>query len=330
MSTPSLIVRLVVAAGMACIVAGCTGDQADAATAGRGTWRVVDAASDGARMVGRLDDLHGPESARYDPEQDVFFISNMFGYGSVKDGNGYIIRANARDLSGATVFVQGGRGGVTLDAPKGMALHGDTLWVTDIDVLRGFHRRTGAPLATLDFRPHDAVLLNDVAVGGDGRLYVTDSGILMTEKGVIYEGGDKIFAVGPGGAITIVAQGDSLGHPNGVAWDSAGKRLVVVTFHQFESQAYALAPADTGRTTLATGLGRFDGVELLPDGRLLVTAWNDSSLHLIGRRGSARIIRNLWQPADLGLDTRRTRVAIPVGARDRVELWALPTRPRAQ
>ena len=32
-----------------------------------------------------LGDLHQPESVRYDEDQDVFFISNMVGFGSAKD-----------------------------------------------------------------------------------------------------------------------------------------------------------------------------------------------------------------------------------------------------
>src|SRR5256886_13499427 len=33
-------------------------------------------------------------------------------------------------------FIEGGHNGVTLHAPKGLALLGDTLWVADIDVVR--------------------------------------------------------------------------------------------------------------------------------------------------------------------------------------------------
>src|SRR5256885_8154331 len=40
--------------------------------------------------------------------------------------------------------IEGGRTGVTLHAPKGMALNGDTLWVADIDVVRAFNAKTGA------------------------------------------------------------------------------------------------------------------------------------------------------------------------------------------
>lgn len=276
-----------------------------------------------ARKLHTVQGLGFPESVRYDPDQDVFFVSNMAGEGSLKDGNGYIARIPAGDLHAGAVFIQGGRGGAVLDAPKGMAIQGDTLWVADIDVLRGFDRRTGAPVGTIDFRPHRAVLLNDVATGPDG-LRVTDTGILMTNKGVVYRGGDRIFRVAPGRAISVVAEGTDLKRPNGIAWDPDGKRWIVVSFDPFASEVYALRPGDTRKTVLGRGLGRWDGVERLPDGRILVTSWSDSSLHVFGGNTDQRVIRNLWQPADLGVDTRRMRVAIPLVLQGRVEIWQLP------
>ncbi|MBV9773599.1 MAG: SMP-30/gluconolactonase/LRE family protein [Gemmatimonadetes bacterium] len=277
-----------------------------------------------ARQLHVLQGFRSPESVRYDPDQDVYFVSNMDGPGSSKDGNGYIVRFPAADPGRSSVFVQGGKNGAMLDAPKGMALHGDTLWVADIDVLRGFDRRTGAPLATVDLRPQRAVLLNDVAVGPDGSLRVTDSGIAMTRIGVLHPGGDRIFAVGPGRSVSVVAQGAALGRPNGITWDPAGRRWIVVSFDPFRSEVYALRPGESARTVLARGLGRFDGVERLADGRLLVTCWSDSSLHVLSGGSDERMIRDLWQPADLGVDTRRGEVAIPLVLQGRVEIWRLP------
>lgn len=283
-----------------------------------------------ARKLHVIQGFGFPESVRYDPAQDVYFVSNMAGPGSLKDGNGYIVRISAGDLRRPEVFIEGGRNGAVLDAPKGMALHGDTLWVADIDVLRGFHRRTGAPLATIDLRPHGAVLANDVAVGPDGSLHVTDTGIAMTDKGVMYRGGDKVFVIGPGRRVSLLAEGKDLGRPNGITWDPDGRRWIIVSFDPFRSEVYAVRPGQNvprgqeGRTVLARGLGKFDGVERLPDGRLLVTCWTDSSLHLIDGARDERIIRDLWQPADLGVDTRRNRVAIPLVLQGRVEIWELP------
>lgn len=325
-SASALVPAPAVLAAAALLALSACGDRAEVAVdprvdaVGSGSLRV---AASGARKVAELTGFDGPETVLYDPDQDVFFVSSMIGYGSVKDGAGYISRVHASDLERIETWAQSGRNGVTLDAPKGMALHGDTLWVTDIHVLRAFDRRTGAPLATVDLRPHGAMLLNDVAVGPRGRLYATDSGLLMSPAGVIYRGAGKIFVVGADRAVSLLEDSGPSHHPNGIVWDRQGERWVVVTFDRFVSEAYSLDARGSSRTVLARGEGRFDGVDVLPDGRLLVTSWNDSSLLVIQGGERRRVIAGLSQPADFGIDTRRGRVAIPLVMINRVEVWEL-------
>jgi sugar lactone lactonase YvrE len=276
-----------------------------------------------ARFVNTVIGLRNPESVRYDPAQDVYFISNMFGYGSVKDGNGYIVRVNAADLNRSTVFIKSGSAGVTLDAPKGMAISGDTLWVTDIDKLRGFHRVTGAPLATIDFAPAGAVLLNDVAVGANGEIRVTDTGIRMTEVGNYFVGPAHIYAVGPNAAVRTVVSGAPAGQPNGIAWDGAQRRWIVVSFDQFRWNVSAIQ-GDSIRPLLAREKqGKLDGVEVLPSGGILYSSWADSSLHLLEGGRDRQVIREVVAPADIGYDPRRQRVMIPLPTLGWVQLWAL-------
>ena len=279
---------------------------------------------DAAHKVFTIEGLYGPESAKYDAEQDAWFISNMVGEGSAKDGQGYILKVSASDRHDAEVLVNGGERGATLNAPKGMAIHGDTLWVADIDVLRAFSRLDGTPLDSIGLAMHGAVLLNDVLVLPDGSLRVTDTGIMMTDKGVLHPGGDKIFAIGPNRAITVVAEGDSLRRPNGLAWDGKTKRWVVVAFDPFNSEVYSLSGMDSTRRIIAHGKGKFDGVEPTADGGLLVTSWSDSSVHLFDEGTDRQVIRNLYFPADLGADTRRNQLAIPLPMHGRVEIWQLP------
>jgi hypothetical protein len=94
------------------------------------------------------------------------------------------------------MLVESGKNGATLDAPKGRALVGDTLWVADINHVRAFNRRTGAKIADIDLSSQHATFLNDVAVGGDGALYVTDTGILFDAKGgMSHPGIDQIFKI---------------------------------------------------------------------------------------------------------------------------------------
>lgn len=278
---------------------------------------------DGAHRIAQLIALQGPESVRYDPELDVFYVSNMAGYGSAKDGNGYIVRVPADDFSKATILVDGGRGKVALDAPKGLALHGDTLWTADIDVLRAFDRRTGASLANVDLSSQGAVMLNDVAIGADGRIYISDTGILMTDKGVLHPGGDKIFAIGPNQTMSVVAQGNQLDRPNGITWDAKNHRLIVVSFDPFRCKVYAITPGDNQQQVLATGKGKFDGLEILDDGSMLVSSWADSSVHSFKGSDDRRVAIGVLTPADIGVDTRRHRIAVPSSSMDRVELWEL-------
>jgi hypothetical protein len=275
-----------------------------------------------AEQITYLGDLHQPESVRYDAEQDVFFISNMVGFGSDRDSNGYIVRARADNLATAKVFAESGKNGVVLDAPKGMAISGDTLWICDIDKLRGISRTTGLPLATIDLAPLGAVLLNDVTIGGDGAIYITDTGILMTSKGVIHPGGDRIFRI-EGGKPSVFAAGEILGRPNGIVWDKHVGKLVVASFDPFHSELYTVADGGE-RRLLASGNGKFDGVEPLGKGLFMVASWNDSSVRLLGNGRSERIADKVMQPADIGFDTRRSRLAIPVGPLNQVQLWQLP------
>jgi len=276
-----------------------------------------------ARFIRNIVGFDGPESVRYDPEQDVFFVSNMRGAGSAKDDNGYIARISASNPDSGSVLAEGGKNGVTLDAPKGLAIHGDTVWAADITALRGFDRHTGAPLATIDFTSQGAVQLNDVAVGPDGTIHVTDTGIIMSPKGVIHTGPDRVFVVGPNHTISVAAEGFQLGRPNGITWDPVGKRWLVVSFDPFYGQIMQNPSGHEKPKQIRTGKGQLDGIEVLSDGAVLFTSWADSSIHLLANDRDRPIIREVAVPADIGVDTKRNRLAIPLSMLGRVELWSL-------
>jgi hypothetical protein len=281
------------------------------------------AAPNAPSKVAEIGGLMTPESARYDESLDVWFISNINGVPSEKDGNGFITRVRGDRSVVDTMFVRSGANGATLNAPKGLALTGDTLWVADIDAVRAFDARTGAAITTIDLSKQGAVFLNDIAVGPDGALYITDTGIRIAKSGMTHPGPDRIFRV-QGGAVTEALKFLKAVGPNGITFDHEHGRFFVVPF-----AANALLRWTAGGATIdtaATGPGGYDGVEILADGRVLVSSWNDSTVRVLDGTQFTPFIRGVAGPADIGIDTTRGLVAIPIFDGGRVELWTIPAR----
>jgi sugar lactone lactonase YvrE len=315
------IVRLVgvFAAG----VLGCAKSNNSSADSNKAAGAVTPAASPTtATKVGETGGMKTPESVRYDPELDVFYVSNINGGASAHDGNGFIAVVRADSVGAATkVLVEGGKRGARLDAPKGLALVGDTLWVADIDHVRAFNRRTGAPIADIDLSPQKATFLNDVAADSSGTVYVTDTGISIDKKGAMtHPGLDRIFKIK--GRTATALQADSFDWPNGITWDSSSGRFIIAP-----SGGKALRTWKEGEraaTALVSGPGNYDGVEVLPDGRILVSSWADSAVHIIQNGELTTLVPNVSGPADIGVDTKRNIVAIPRFNDNKVDYYKIP------
>jgi len=271
--------------------------------------------------LGETPAMKTPESARYDADLDVFFVSNINGNPSQHDGNGFIAIVRADSTGVVKMLVEGGKSGVTLDAPKGLFIVGDTLWVTDINHLRAFNKRTGAKVADIDLSSQNAVFLNDLTVGGDGLVYATDTGILFDDKGgVSHPGVDQIFRIERRKATSL--KPDSLNSPNGITWDATNGRFLLAPFGGLAVQTWS--PGDKSTHTLANGPGQYDGIEVLSDGRVLVSSWADSAVHVVRNGTMSKFVANVAGPPDFGVDTKRGVLALPRFNDGKVEYYKIP------
>ena len=256
----------------------------------------------------RVGGLAAPESALHDPAADVYLVSNINGNPLEKDGNGFISRVSPEGVVTEPRWIDGSAEGVELNAPKGMAVRGDSLYVADIDCVRIFHRMTGA--AEGEVCIDGATFLNDVALAPDGQLYVTDTGMRAGGAGFEPTGADAVWRFTPEGEMVAVATGGQLGNPNGIAFGPQGG--TVVTFGSGE--VYLLAQNGTRNEVLAPVQGRqLDGIAFVPEGGFLISSWGESAVLFVSPEGVAeQVVTDVPGPADIGYDAQRGRVLIPL------------------
>lgn len=123
-----------------------------------------------------------PESVLYDEETGIIYVSNIDGNPSKKDTTGFISTLSADGSLLKLEWVKG------IDAPKGMGILKNHLYVTNIDEIV----EIDIPSASIvnRFSVPEASFLNDVAVDlNNGLIFITDT---KTGKVHILQNG-KIF-----------------------------------------------------------------------------------------------------------------------------------------
>jgi hypothetical protein len=260
-----------------------------------------------------------PESALHDATADVYLVSNIHGKPLERDNNGYIARV-APDGGMQRRWIQGGRDGVTLHAPKGMALAGDVLWVADIDTMRKFDRRSGKPLGEVVVP--GASFLNDVAVAPDGAVFVTDTGL---DAAFAPTGTDAIWRLRGDAGPEVLIRGTELGQPNGIAATAAGLYVV-----NWRDGAFFQVDYRGGRTDLVKApQAQLDGlVRVEREGGQgaywYATSWQGKCVYRFDPMGGCMPMPTaLEQPADCGFDGKRRRLVVPLFGANRLELLPL-------
>lgn len=229
-----------------------------------------------------------------------------------KDNDGFISKL---DNNGKIVEI---KWIANLNAPKGMNVIGNTLYVVDIDVLKGFD--IASKKEVLSIPVSGAVFLNDIVVLDNNTLLVSDTG-----TGIIHK-----FDVAKKKYETFTKLDSQYGGPNGLMLDSKKKALIVVGYDPAGKQKGSVVSIDlkTKKATKITEpLGALDGIVVAKNGDLLVSDWGENLqgvIYRIDSKGGLSKIdveimggpadmysdgKNLWIPRMV--DKKITKITLP-------------------
>jgi DNA-binding beta-propeller fold protein YncE len=137
-------------------------------------------------------ELKVPESVFYDNLNQAIYVSNVTGDPSQKDNSGFISKLSTDGKVVNANWITG------LNAPKGMGVIGNLLYVTDIDRVAEIDIKAGKILRFIEIP--GSKFLNDIATDSQGNVYVSDSQnntvhIIRQDKAELFVQGEKLKGI---------------------------------------------------------------------------------------------------------------------------------------
>lgn len=241
------------------------------------------------------------ESICYDPSRDLYVVVNAGIAQNLIPNDGYVSLVNPDGSAHTLKWIGVNRNGLTLNHPLGSDIANGRLYVADIDTLRWFDLKTGAPMGSVTVP--GALFLNDIAVAADGTVYATQTG---TDEAGTW----KVYRISASGDVSTIVTGAPLGRPNGIAFDAKGNLIVVNMLHA-DVQTYSTAGQLL--TSVKTTDEGNDGIVVLKDGTMYVSSVRAGTVARI-RPGqpAERIASGIPSAASMTWDPKRNRLVIPM------------------
>jgi hypothetical protein len=281
-------------------------------------WSVCSA---GGRLVVENVGFATPESVEYYVAEDVYLVTNINGipFDITKspfaaDGNGFISKISPDGRVLDLKWIDGTRSGTRLNAPKGAAIKDNILYVADLDEVQLFDLPSGKQKATVKI--NGSTFLNGITPGDGPYVYVTDSG---WNEGFAPSGTDAVYKVSASGDYKTVVKDKGLSLPNGII--SHGDDFTIATAGSHG--IYRLDKKGQRHMLLAPPQGG-DGLLAMDDGSFLFSSWSDSAIYRLHKNGDSSLVAEaLDAPADLGFDSKRKRVLIPLFKQNKIVILPL-------
>jgi DNA-binding beta-propeller fold protein YncE len=241
--------------------------------------------------------LKVPESVLYDEGNKVLYVSNIDGQPAGKDGKGSIGKLS---LDGKIIQAEWITG---LNAPKGMGLYKNKLYVTDLSEVVVIDIKKGSIIERIAVP--DAVFLNDISIDKNGIIYASDSETAKVHK---IENGTVFLLV------------DKLQRPNGLLATKDGLLIL--------DKGSLLKMTSSGQLSkLADGMDPgTDGIERVKENEYIVSCWG-GIIYYLNANGSKTVLSDTRNEkinsADIGYDAKRKIVYVPTFYRNTVVAYQL-------
>jgi len=230
--------------------------------------------------------LKVPESVLFDGNNKVLYVSNIDGKQPWdKDGAGSIGKVG---LDGKIIAVDWVAG---LNAPKGMGIYKNNLYVADIDEVAVIDIAKGT--LTKKIAVDGAQGLNDITIDKNGVVYVSDSRV------------KKVYRITDEKAETFL---ENLKGPNGVLVHGD-------EFYLLDNGGLYKVGKDKQLTMITDGMeGGTDGVENVKGKDYLVSCWSGVIWYVDEKGNKQKVLDTKDQKinsADIGFDPKNKIVYVP-------------------
>ncbi len=201
-----------------------------------------------------------PESVLAHPDEPLLYVSNINGTPTELNGKGYISLLSDDGSIIQHVWVNG------MDAPKGMAMDADYLYVADMQRLHIIDYKQGKLIRSIT--AETSSMLNDIAIDNAGTVYISD----LTGGGIYRYRNNSL---------TPWISSEQLPHPNGLMVKDGA--LIVATWGEGMKEDFSTETLgglvsinlETGTLTpykSAQQFGNLDGIASVGNA-LLISDW---------------------------------------------------------
>ncbi len=241
--------------------------------------------------------LKVPESVYFDGANKVLYISNIDGAPDGKDGKGSIGKVG---LDGKIIQVDWVSG---LNAPKGMGVYRNMLYVADLDAVGVIDLKAGKLLKRITV--DGAIFLNDITVDKNGIVYVSDTR------------SKKVFRIENETASLFL---DSLQAPNGLLVSNDDLYIL-------DNGSMLKVEKNKSLTKIAEGMeAQTDGIENVKGKEFIVSCWPGVIYYINADGTKQKLLDTTPQKsntADIAYDAKTRMVYVPTFFKNSVVAYEL-------